>query len=45
MQSMHAVQFSAIQIGVSRRATYFDAVRPVAAATIPTEASGEAGWS
>ena len=44
MQSMHAVQFSAIHTGVSRRETYFEAARPVAAAIIPTEASGEAGW-
>ena len=44
MQSMQAVQFSAIHTGVSRRATYLEAVRPVAAAIIPTDASGDAGW-
>ena len=45
MQSMQAVQFSAIHTGVSRRATYLEAVRPVEAAIMPTAASGEAGWS
>jgi hypothetical protein len=41
---MHWVQFSAIQRGVSRRATYLLAVAPVAAAMTLTEERVEAGW-
>jgi len=44
MHSMHCVQFSGMKSGVSRRATYFEAVSPLAAAITPTEASAEAGW-
>ena len=44
MHSMHWVQFSAMKTGVWRRATYFDAVAPVAAAITPTDDSGDAGW-
>ena len=43
MHSMHCVQFSGMYSGVSRRATYFDAVSPVAAAITPSAASGVAG--
>jgi len=35
---MHWVQFSGMYSGVSRRATYFDAVSPLPAAMIPSEA-------
>jgi len=45
MHAMHCVQFSAMNTGVARRATYFDWVAPVAEAMTPTEASAEAGWS
>ena len=45
MHSMHWVQFSGMKSGVSRRATYLDAVSPVPAAITPIAASGEAGWS
>ena len=45
MHSMHCVQFSAMKSGVSRRATYFDAVSPLPAAMTPIAASGEDGWS
>ena len=44
MHSMHCVQFSGMKRGVSRRATYLDAVSPLAAAITPTEARAEAGW-
>jgi hypothetical protein len=43
MHSMHWVQFSGIKSGVMRRATYFDAVSPLAAAMTPTEASADDG--
>ena len=44
MHSMHCVQFSGMKSGVSRRATYFDAVSPLAAAITPTEANVDDGW-
>ena len=44
MHSMHCVQFSGMNSGVSRRATYFDAVSPVPAAMTPTDAKAEDGW-
>ena len=45
MHSMHWVQFSGMNSGVSRRATYFEAVSPVPAAMMLIAASGDAGWS
>ena len=44
MHSMHWVQFSGMKSGVSRRATYLEAVSPVAAAMMPMAESGVAGW-
>jgi len=41
---MHCVQFSGMYNGVSRRATYLDAVSPLPAAMTPSADSGEAGW-
>jgi hypothetical protein len=45
MHSMHCVQFSGMYSGVSRRATYFDAVSPLPAAMMPRAAYAFAGWS
>ena len=45
MHSMHCVQFSGMNSGVSRRATYFEAVSPLPAAITLIAASGEDGWS
>src|SRR3972149_1210316 len=44
MHSMHCVQFSAMNSGVSRRATYFEAVSPLPAAMMPSAAYGVDGW-
>ncbi len=44
MHSMHWVQFSGMYMGVSRRATYLDAVSPEPAAITPTEVNADAGW-
>ena len=43
MHSMHWVQFSAMKIGVSRRATYLLCVAPMPAPITPTLASAPAG--